>query len=173
MNRLISKWLAGAGALTVSVAAAAQMLPAPQDVLSLSASAAVEVPYDLIAMTLSATREGSDASAVQAQLRQAIDEAWMRWQLPPQWVARARQWCADIKIVVTGGFNPKKIRRFEELGVPVDIYGVGSALFSNSDEEGTNNDFTADIVRVRLGDTWHDLVKVGRRACDNPDLQKI
>ena len=57
MNRLISKWLAGAGALTVSVAAAEQMLPAPQDVLSLSASAAVEVPYDLIAMTLSATRE--------------------------------------------------------------------------------------------------------------------
>jgi nicotinate phosphoribosyltransferase len=106
-------------------------------------------------------------------LRQAIDDAWKDWSLPPAWVARAQAWCHDVKIVVTGGFNPRKIRRFEELGVPADIYGVGSALFSNSDEEGTNNDFTADIVRVNLAGTWHDLVKVGRRACDNPDLQRI
>ena len=106
-------------------------------------------------------------------LRNAIDSAWTRWDLPPAWVERAQAWCRDVKIVVTGGFDPKKIRRFEELDVPVDIYGVGSSLFSNSSEEGTNNDFTADIVRVRIADTWHDLVKVGRRACDNPDLQRI
>ncbi|HET9224834.1 MAG TPA: nicotinate phosphoribosyltransferase, partial [Roseiflexaceae bacterium] len=106
-------------------------------------------------------------------LRHAIDGAWQRWDLPPSWIERAQAWCRDVKIVVTGGFDPKKIRRFEELGVPVDIYGVGSSLFSNSSEEGTNNDFTADVVRVRLGHAWHDLVKVGRRACDNPDLQRI
>lgn len=106
-------------------------------------------------------------------LRQAIDDAWTRWTLTPEWAERAQEWCRDVKIVVTGGFGPRKIRRFEELGVPVDIYGVGSSLFSNSDEEGTNNDFTSDVVRVRLGDTWHDLVKVGRRACDNPDLIRI
>ena len=81
--------------------------------------------------------------------------------------------CRDVKIVATGGFGPKKIRRFEELGVPVDIYGVGSSLFSNSDEEGTNNDFTADVVRVKIGDTWYDMAKVGRRACGNPDLQRV
>jgi nicotinate phosphoribosyltransferase len=106
-------------------------------------------------------------------LRNALDSAWTRWDLPPAWVERAQAWCRDVKIVVTGGFDPKKIRRFEELGVPVDIYGVGSSLFSNSSEEGTNNDFTADVVRVRLADAWRDLVKVGRRACDNPDLQRI
>jgi nicotinate phosphoribosyltransferase len=106
-------------------------------------------------------------------LRQAIDEAWTRWSLPDEWVARAREWCHDVKIVVTGGFSPKKIRRFEELGVPADIYGVGSSLFSNSDEEGTNNDFTSDVVRIKIGDAWRDLVKVGRRACDNPDLIRI
>ena len=106
-------------------------------------------------------------------LRKAIDEAWMRWSLPTEWVQRAQQWCRDVKIVVTGGFNPKKIRRFEELGVPADIYGVGSSLFSNSDAEGTNNDFTSDVVRVKIGGAWHDLVKVGRRACDNPDLIRI
>jgi nicotinate phosphoribosyltransferase len=106
-------------------------------------------------------------------LRQAIDEAWTRWALAPEWRDRAQSWCRDVKIVVTGGFGPKKIRRFEELGVPADIYGVGSSLFSNSDEEGTNNDFTADIVRVKIDDAWRDMVKTGRRARDNPDLEHI
>src|SRR5204863_220585 len=78
------------------------------------------------------------------------------------WIERAREWCRDVRIVVTGGFGSNKIRRFEELGVPVDIYGVGSSLFSNSDEEGTNNDFTADVVRVRLNDEWSTMAKVGR-----------
>lgn len=106
-------------------------------------------------------------------LRKAIDEAWTRWKLPLEWVERAQHWCRSIKIVATGGFGPSKIKRFEDLGVPVDIYGVGSALFSNSDEEGTNNDFTADIVRVRIEGRWHDLAKIGRRARNNPDLVRI
>jgi predicted secreted protein len=58
-----------------AVSASAQTLPPPHDVLTLAASAAVDVQYDVISMTLAATREGSDASAVQAQLRQAIDAA--------------------------------------------------------------------------------------------------
>jgi len=46
-------------------------------------------------------------------------------------------------------------------------------LFSNSTEDGTNNDFTADIVRVKLGGEWHDLAKVGRRAAENPALMPV
>ncbi len=106
-------------------------------------------------------------------LRQAADDAWRAWDLPDGWVSRAQKWCREVKIVVTGGFGPKKIQRFEELNVPVDIYGVGSSLFSNSDEEGTNNDFTADIVKVKIGDIWRDMAKIGRAASDNPDLQRI
>jgi nicotinate phosphoribosyltransferase len=106
-------------------------------------------------------------------LRNGIDNAWQRWDLPESWVEQARQWCRDVKIVVTGGFGPKKITRFEELGVPVDIYGVGSSLFSNSSQEGTNNDFTADVVRVKIRGEWRDMAKVGRVACDNPDLVPI
>ncbi|HEY6511486.1 MAG TPA: SIMPL domain-containing protein [Burkholderiaceae bacterium] len=49
--------------------------PWPHDALTLATSAALEVPYDIMAMTLSTTREGSDAAAVQNQLRQAIDSA--------------------------------------------------------------------------------------------------
>jgi nicotinate phosphoribosyltransferase len=106
-------------------------------------------------------------------LRQEIDEAWRQWHVPAAWLEQAQQWCRDVRIVVTGGFSSDKIRRFEELGVPVDMYGVGSSLFSNSELEGTNNDFTADIVRVQINGTWYDMAKVGRVACDNPDLQPV
>jgi nicotinate phosphoribosyltransferase len=51
-------------------------------------------------------------------LRAAIDTAWTRWELPPEWEERAREWCEGVRIVVTGGFDAHKIRQFEELGVP-------------------------------------------------------
>ena len=47
-----------------------------------------------------------------------------------------------VRIVVSGGFNAEKIRAFEAAGVPVDSYGVGSALIRGA------RDFTADIVMV-------------------------
>ena len=62
-----------------------------------------------------------------------------------------------MRIVVTGGFTPARIRQFEDLRVPADVYGVGSWLLSSCDVCGTNNDFTADVVRVRIegsGTTW-------------------
>lgn len=49
--------------------------PAPQGVLGLTANASVEVVKDLLAVTLSTSREGNDANAVQAQLKQALDAA--------------------------------------------------------------------------------------------------
>ncbi|MEI8267502.1 MAG: SIMPL domain-containing protein [Betaproteobacteria bacterium] len=48
---------------------------APTNVLSLSASASVEVTMDTLSVTLAATREGPDAGVVQSQLRQALDAA--------------------------------------------------------------------------------------------------
>ena len=47
----------------------------PQGVLSLMSSASVEVPRDVMSVTFSTTREGADAGAVQAQLKQALDAA--------------------------------------------------------------------------------------------------
>ncbi|MDH3198712.1 MAG: quinolinate phosphoribosyl transferase, partial [Candidatus Krumholzibacteria bacterium] len=40
-----------------------------------------------------------------------------------------REGFGHVRIVVSGGFTVEKIRQFEELGVPVDMYGVGSSLF--------------------------------------------
>jgi nicotinate phosphoribosyltransferase len=66
-----------------------------------------------------------------------------------------------VKIVVSGGFTVEKITEFEERGVPVDAYGVGSSLIRGA------NDFTADIV---LTDGLPSG-KVGRAYRPNPRLE--
>ena len=104
-------------------------------------------------------------------VRQALDNAWQSWGLPRAWEDRARDYCRNVKVVVSGGFSPEKIRRFEHLGVPVDIYGVGSSLFGNASPLVT--DFTADVVRVRVRGEWIEMAKVGRAPCDNPDLERV
>lgn len=48
---------------------------APQGVVNLTASASAEVARDVLSVTLMATREGVDASAVQSALKQALDAA--------------------------------------------------------------------------------------------------
>jgi nicotinate phosphoribosyltransferase len=58
-----------------------------------------------------------------------------------------------VKIVASGGFDADRIREFERRGVPVDSYGVGSALIRGE------NDFTADIVMT----DGRPAAKAGRR----------
>lgn len=71
----LSQWIA-VGALSAAAGmACAQTLPEPSNVLQLSSSGTVEVTQDLLVMTLAATREGSDAAAVQTQLQQVLDAA--------------------------------------------------------------------------------------------------
>jgi nicotinate phosphoribosyltransferase len=68
-----------------------------------------------------------------------------------------------VKIVVSGGFTIDKIVEFEEKGVPVDAYGVGSSLIRGS------NDFTADIVLT----DGRPSAKVGRAFRPNPRLELV
>ena len=69
----------------------------------------------------------------------------------------------DVKIIVSGGFDVEKIRSFEEEGVPVDAYGVGSSLFRG------RFDFTADVVLVE----GKPCAKVGREYRPNPRLERV
>ncbi|MGH7673430.1 MAG: quinolinate phosphoribosyl transferase, partial [Gemmatimonadales bacterium] len=69
----------------------------------------------------------------------------------------------DVKIVVSGGFTVEKIRHFEEEGVPVDAYGVGSSLFQG------RFDFTADVVMLE----GRPCAKVGRSYRPNPRLERV
>jgi nicotinate phosphoribosyltransferase len=68
-----------------------------------------------------------------------------------------------VQIVVSGGFDAAKIREFEQLGAPVDAYGVGSSLVRGE------NDFTADVVRLE----GHPAAKAGRRFNPNPRLERV
>jgi nicotinate phosphoribosyltransferase len=68
-----------------------------------------------------------------------------------------------VKIVVSGGFTVEKIRAFEERGVPVDAYGVGSSLIRGE------NDFTADVVAT----DGKPCAKVGRWNRPNPRLELV
>jgi nicotinate phosphoribosyltransferase len=93
---------------------------------------------------------------------------WAPTGVTPTLVERVRQ-ALDaagherVKIVVSGGFDAAKIRAFEELGAPVDSYGVGSSLLRGQ------NDFTADVVRVE----GRDCAKAGRRYKPNPRLEPV
>ena len=104
-------------------------------------------------------------------VRQALDHAWESWDIPAHWRDRAREYCQAVKMVVSGGFNPDKIRRFEKLHVPVDIYAVGSSLFDN--HGSTVTDYTADVVRIKVHDEWVNMAKVGRAPLDNPQMERV
>jgi nicotinate phosphoribosyltransferase len=69
----------------------------------------------------------------------------------------------NVQIVASGGFNADRIRAFEAARVPVDAYGVGSALIRGS------NDFTADVVLV----DGRPCAKVGREHRPNPRLSPV
>lgn len=62
-------------ALFCATAVRAAEPAAPSGVLNLAASAQAEVTRDLLAVTFTTSREGADAGAVQAALKQALDAA--------------------------------------------------------------------------------------------------
>jgi len=68
-----------------------------------------------------------------------------------------------VRIAVSGGFSVEKIAAFEEGGVPVDAYGVGSSLLRGS------NDFTADVVMV----DGRPCAKVGREYQSPERLARV
>ena len=74
-----------------------------------------------------------------------------------------REGFSYVKIIVSGGFNPERIEHFAKEKVPVDAYGVGSALVHGE------NDFTADIVMVE----GKPIAKVGREYRPNNRLKRF
>ena len=110
-----------------------------------------------------------DASiARELQEREGVADAELRG-VTPRLVQLLRRALDDggyghVRIVASGGFDAAKIRHFEQLGVPVDVYGVGSALV-----HGAGFDHTADIVRV----DGRDLAKTGRRYVESERLHEV
>ena len=108
------------------------------------------------------------------ELRKGIDNAYKDWEIESEEELKiAKEYCEAVKIIATGGFKPDKIERFENSQVPVDIYGIGSWLLSNSSVENTKNDYTADVVRVKINGEWKDMAKEGRSPCFNDKMVKV
>jgi nicotinate phosphoribosyltransferase len=81
------------------------------------------------------------------KVRNALDERGYDW----------------VRIVASGGFTVDKIGSFEEIGVPVDAYGIGSSLIRGS------NDFTGDIVLT----DGKPSAKIGRTYRENHRLELV
>lgn len=108
---------------------------------------------NLVDRSVAAAADDADARGVNPRLvrnvREALDEAGF----------------AGVRIVVSGGFDTAKIRRFQALMLPVDAYGVGSSLVANDG----SFDFTADVV---LAD-GKPAAKVGRALRPNSRLEEV
>lgn len=73
---------------------------------------------------------------------------------------------AHVRIFVSGGLDPDRIRTFVEAGCPVDGFGVGSAISG-----AAPIDFTADIKEIE----GRPVAKRGRipGVVENPRLKRI
>lgn len=71
----------------------------------------------------------------------------------------------DVKILASGdaGFTMARIQAFSEEGVPVDAYGVGTALYEGQAA------FTADVVEVN----GEAQTRAGSTARQNPRLERV
>jgi nicotinate phosphoribosyltransferase len=102
------------------------------------------------------------------RLREALDEAYLTVDVPATWRDNAKDYFRNIKIVASCGFDPEQIHMFEKEGIPVDVYGVGSYFL-----RGESNDYTADIVAVKIDDKWVKLAKEGRHLIESDRLKRI
>ncbi|CAN7362698.1 SIMPL domain-containing protein [Rhizobacter sp. LjRoot28] len=122
-------------------AASAQPAPQPQGVVGLAASATAEVTRDLLNVTLSTTREGTDAAAVQSGLKQALDAA----------LAEAKKVARPGQIEVqTGNFS--LFPRYSNKGVITGWQGTAELQVQGRDIPGiarlTGRISTMTIARV-------------------------
>jgi predicted secreted protein len=118
--------------------------PQPTGVVGIQASATVEVPKDLMTVTLTATREGSDANTVQAGLKQALDSA----------LAEARRVAKPGQIDVrTGNFS--LYPRYTNKGAISGWQGSAELVVEGRDMPGlgqlTGKISTMTIARVNYG----------------------
>lgn len=69
----------------------------------------------------------------------------------------------EVKILVAGGLTAERIRGYEEEGVPVDAYGVGSTALA------ARAAFAADIVRV----DGREVARAGRGVRPNGRMERV
>jgi len=158
-------WIAAGVLLVTTAAAGAQsmpFMPPPQNVLQLSASGTVEVLQDMLTMNLTTTREGSDANAVQAQLKAALDAALAEarkaastgqmdvrtgnFSLYPRYGrdGRITAWNGSAELVLEG----RDFARIAQTAGRIQTMTVGNANFGLSREQRTKVEAEAQAIAI-------------------------
>lgn len=112
------------------------------------------------------------AKAMQGRLQGVrLDTPAERGRVTADLVKEVRAWLdlegfRDVKIVVSGGLDPERIRYFISEGAPVDIFAVGSYI-----SDAKPIDFTADLHEVDS----KPIAKRGRMPgiTPNPRLKRV
>ncbi|WP_280155736.1 SIMPL domain-containing protein [Piscinibacter sp. XHJ-5] len=146
-------------ALSCGLSAAARAdMPPPTGVVNLSATASVEVTKDLMSVTLSTTRDGPDANAVQTALKQALDAALTEarraakpgqvdvqtgnFSLYPRYTNKGVMagWQGSAELLVEGRDMPaiaQLVGRINSLTIQRVAYGLSRELRERSEAEVT------------------------------------
>lgn len=137
-----------AALMSAAVAAEPAAPYVPANVVVVSATSQQEVPQDWLSLTLTVTREGSDAAAVQTQLRQALEAALAvaKPQAAPRQLevrtgsfgvyprqgpnGRIAGWQGTAELVLEG----RDVLRISSTAGKVGSMNVGSVAFSLSRE---------------------------------------
>ncbi len=143
----------------------------PQNIVQLSANAAVEVQQDILTISMSTTREASDANAVQTQLKTALDSALTEakkisqpgqldvrtgnFSLYPRYGkdGKINGWQGTTELVLEG----RDFAKISAAAGKIQTLTVGNVAFSLSREQRTKVETEAqhiaiDRFRAKAGD---------------------
>lgn len=156
--------IAACAALTFAGAALAQnaVMPAPQNVLQLSASGTVEVQQDLLSMTLVTTRDAAEAGTVQTQLKTALDAALAEarknaqpgqldvrtgnFNLSPRYTkdGKINGWQGSTELVLEG----RDFARITQTAGRISTLSVGNVGFGLSREQRAKTETEAQNIAI-------------------------
>ena len=140
----------------------AQTLPVPVNVAQLSANGSVEVPQDMLTIAMSTTASGSDANAVQTQLKQALDAALAiarpsvlpgqldvrtgNFSLYPRYdkVGKVNGWQGTTELVLEG----RDFARITTVAGKVQSLSLSNVSFSLSREQRTKVEAEAQAMAI-------------------------
>jgi predicted secreted protein len=144
------------------IAAGAQTVPPPQNVLQLSAAGTVDVTQDLLVMSLTTSREGADAGTVQSQLKAALDAALTEarksaqpgqlevrtgnFGLYPRYapLGKINGWQGTAELVLEG----RDFSRITQTAGRIGTMTVGSVGFGLSREQRAKVDSEAQAIAI-------------------------
>lgn len=147
---------------------------AVQNVVQLSANAAVEVQQDLLAITINTTREASDANTVQTQLKIALDAALTeakKYVVPGQLDVRTGNfslyprygkdskisgWQGSTELVLEG----RDFAKISSTAGKIQTLTIGSVAFSLSREQRNKVESEAQQIAIeRFRSKASDITK--------------